>query len=141
MTYLLDTDIFSDATFRARGLRERIDRERQSHEVVVSVLTMLDSFSGWYARIVTAADASEALRWFERLQQTQDFFAEFEVLLFDSWAGEHFERLRRDKKARKAGRKDLLIGCVALAHGATVVTRNRKDFQLIPGLTIEDWSA
>ncbi len=141
MIYLLDTDTFSDATFRARGLRERIDRERQAHEVVVSVLTLLDSYSGWYARIVTATDKSEALRWFEKLQQSQDFFAEFDILSFDERAGDHFERLRRDKKAKKAGRKDLLIGCIALAHDATLVTRNRKDFQLIPGLIIEDWSA
>jgi predicted nucleic acid-binding protein len=141
MIYVLDTDTFSDATFRARGLRARIDRERQAHEVALSVFTLLDALSGWYAKIVTAADATEVLRWVAQLRETQAFLAEFAVLTFDERAGDHFERLRMDKQAKKAGRKDLLIGCVALAYGATVVTRNRRHFSLIPGLQIADWSA
>ena len=34
---------------------------------------------------------------------------------------------------------DLLIGCVALSFGYTVVTNNKKHFERIPNLKIETW--
>ena len=33
----------------------------------------------------------------------------------------------------------LMIAAVALAHGASVVTGNRKHYERIEGLRIEDW--
>jgi tRNA(fMet)-specific endonuclease VapC len=36
---------------------------------------------------------------------------------------------------------DLSIAAVVLEEKATLVTRNRRDFEDIEGLVIEDWSA
>ena len=49
-----------------------------------------------------------------------------------------FEQLVRAKLNVK--RNDLRIAAIALELGATIVTRNRRDFGRIPGLAIEDWS-
>jgi tRNA(fMet)-specific endonuclease VapC len=39
----------------------------------------------------------------------------------------------------RIGSMDLKIACVALAHDATLLTRNTTDFAQIAGLRIENW--
>lgn len=34
---------------------------------------------------------------------------------------------------------DLFIAAIALSHGATLITGNRKHYERIPGLVVEDW--
>jgi tRNA(fMet)-specific endonuclease VapC len=51
-----------------------------------------------------------------------------------------FDRLRQNKRLKKIGRGDLLIASIALAHRATLVTRNVRDFRQIPGLQVENWA-
>jgi tRNA(fMet)-specific endonuclease VapC len=36
---------------------------------------------------------------------------------------------------------DLKIAAIVLAQGATLLTRNLRDFQKVPGLKVEDWTA
>jgi predicted nucleic acid-binding protein len=67
--------------------------------------------------------------------------AEFPVSPLTRSAGEYFDRLKDDKKLRKVGQNDLMNACIALAHDATLVTRNIKDFQPIPGLKVDNWAA
>jgi tRNA(fMet)-specific endonuclease VapC len=39
----------------------------------------------------------------------------------------------------KVGRADLLIASIALANRATLVTRNRRHFEKVPGLMVVNW--
>jgi tRNA(fMet)-specific endonuclease VapC len=50
------------------------------------------------------------------------------------------DQTRQIKKLKAIGRKDLLIACIALANRATLVTRNLRDFQAVPGLKLENWA-
>ena len=45
-------------------------------------------------------------------------------------------------KALKLGirSKDQRIAAIALEHAGTLVTRNVRDFQRIPGLAVENWA-
>lgn len=45
--------------------------------------------------------------------------------------------LRRTGKP--TGEMDALIAAVAIAHSATLVTHNQKDFENIPGVQLDDW--
>ena len=66
-------------------------------------------------------------------------FARMNVLPFDSQAAEKSAELR--KSGVRVGTMDLRIGSIALVRGLTVLTRNTVDFERIPGLQIEDWTA
>lgn len=60
------------------------------------------------------------------------------ILSFTEPAINRFDSLRAT--GLNVRKMDLRIAAIALEHGAIVVTRNRQDFQRIPGLPIEDWS-
>ena len=52
-------------------------------------------------------------------------------------AAVHFERLKHLRQ--KVGTQDLKIACIALAHDATLLSRNVQDFVIVPGLRVENW--
>jgi tRNA(fMet)-specific endonuclease VapC len=39
----------------------------------------------------------------------------------------------------KVGISDLRIAAICLIHSATLISRNRRDFDQVPGLTVEYW--
>ena len=71
----------------------------------------------------------------------ESFLAPFAILPFDSTCAGHYGRIRAqlEKQGMKIGRNDLLIAATALAHGATLVTENVREFARVPGLEVESW--
>ena len=141
MTYLLDTDLFTLAHLGRPGPAARIAAARTAGVVGVSIVTQIEVLRGRFDAVVKAADGAAIIRALDRLRSSEAFLAGFLVLPFDAAAVAAFDRLRIDKSARKAGRNDLLVACVALAHAATLVTRNAKDFAHVPGLRLENGAA
>lgn len=45
------------------------------------------------------------------------------------------------RSGRPRATEDLLIAATALVHGLCLVTHNRRDFDDLPGLRVEDWMA
>jgi tRNA(fMet)-specific endonuclease VapC len=64
---------------------------------------------------------------------------EAEIVPLDARSTMAFERLQLIKGLKKIGRGDLLIASIALAHGATLVTRNLKHFRQVPQLRLVNW--
>ena len=48
-----------------------------------------------------------------------------------------FQQLRAQKV--RVSTHDLRIAVIAMDHGATLVSRNRRDFDRVPGLSVEYW--
>lgn len=40
----------------------------------------------------------------------------------------------------RIGTQDLRIAAICFAHGATLVTRNARDYALVPGLALDVWT-
>jgi tRNA(fMet)-specific endonuclease VapC len=79
-------------------------------------------------------------RVYARLVETVMFLSSTHILSFTEPAVAQYEQLRSMRL--RIGTMDLRIAALALAlaHGATLVTRNVQDFQRISGLMIEDWT-
>jgi tRNA(fMet)-specific endonuclease VapC len=86
MIYLLDTDVFTLAHRGSRGLRERIDAEWASSEVVVSLITRIEVLRGRLDSVLKAADGAALVRSQDVLRSSEAFLANFRVLSFDAAA-------------------------------------------------------
>ncbi len=51
------------------------------------------------------------------------------------------QQVKQGHLAKYLGEFDVLIGCTALVHNLTLVTRNIRDFTLLTGLVLDDWTS
>lgn len=140
MTYLLDTDIFTLAHHNQHGLRERLDRVTAPDRVALPMNTWVEVMCGRLDMVRKASGSTELLRALEWLHHSMQFLAAFPIIPFDNEAATEYERLRSNKSLKKVDRGDLIAASIALAHQATLVTRNTRHFGAIPWLQVTDWS-
>lgn len=76
-----------------------------------------------------------------RQAQYEQFLATVEILPFDLPVGRRAAELRLalEPRGEGIGPMDTLIAATALAHNATLVTRNLREFKRVPGLQLVDW--
>lgn len=61
------------------------------------------------------------------------------ILSFDAAAATEFQKFP-PQLVRKIGGRDARIAAIALVHDATVLTANTRDFRLVPGLKVGDFT-
>lgn len=135
--FVLDTDTFTHLVHGHE--RVALRRSQVTEDVVLTTATRIEVLQGRFASVMKAEDAEQLLLAQQRLAQSDRQLASFAVLPVDAMAAAGFKRLLGTKGLRRLGRADLLIAAIVLANKATLVTRNRKDFEKVPGLTIENW--
>lgn len=131
MSYLLDTNIcISFLNERDVGLRGRLQRSLPGDLRLCAVVKSELLFG-----------ARNGSRSAENLRRLDQFFAAFESFPFDDEAAEAYAVLQADLKraGRPIGANDMLIAATAIAHRATLVTRDGDDFARVPGLRMEIW--
>jgi tRNA(fMet)-specific endonuclease VapC len=135
--FVLDTDTL---THLLRGHQLVVERAtRFASQVVLTDVSRMEQLRGRFDAVFKAEDGEALLRAWLRLIETEETLARLRVLPINEPAAAEFDRLRGVRGLKKIGRGDLLIASIVLANKATLVTRNRKDFQKVPGLQIENW--
>ncbi|MGH2559725.1 MAG: type II toxin-antitoxin system VapC family toxin [Thermomicrobiales bacterium] len=126
--YLVDTNWVIDA-LHAEPVAVQTLADLTDDGLAISLITYAELYEGaYYARDPQTALAGMRtfLRKKEILPLTAAIAERFAVV-----CGELSRHLRR-----QIGDLDLLIAATAIEHNLTVLTRNVKDFQHIPGLSI-----
>lgn len=132
---MLDTNtcIFAIRGARKNGKAYRYiyDKLKNQKNLVISSLV--------FAKLMHGVELSESRN--ENTRELADFLCGIDILPFDEEAAEEYGEIRANlqKKGLLIGTMDILIGAHAKAIGAVLVTNNKKDFERINGLRIDDW--
>lgn len=135
--YVLDTDT---VTFQQAG-RETVLRRLAAVPaamVCTTVITLREQLRGRLADIDRAAEGPVLVRAYQQLQATLLYFSHISVLPLTVAAVAKLTDLREMKV--RIGTQDLRIAAIVLSVNGVLVTSNRRDFDQVPGLTIEDWN-
>lgn len=129
--YLLDSCVCIDFMRGRLPLALELMRASDPCLFAVPAIVQAELLAGAYK----SADAQRARRVVEA------FLVPFAVIPFDSTCAAHYGRVRAqlERNGTAIGRNDLLIAATALAHGATLVTNNVREFERVPGLELESW--
>lgn len=139
MFVVLDTNHFAELVHHT-GLGARMKQRFTKHraEVLTSVITAQEVCEGWSAFIRKQKAGSEKqVHGYAQFQHSLAMLMELTLLPFDEQAAAIFRELR--KQLPQGGTQDLKIAAIALAHDATLLTRNLVHFTKVPGLKVENW--
>lgn len=128
MQYLLDTNVLICMFKNQHGIREHI-MEVGIDACAVSEITLAELYYG-------AAKGGNP----KHLQEVR-YVEQLFTIIPARPAYQLYGKLKTDleKNQQRLDDFDLLIGCSALYNGLKIVTHNRKHYDRIEGLTIEDW--
>ena len=142
--WIFDTD---HATLFGQGNPQIVQRVSAVNpkDIAITLVTFEEQMYGRLNRIRRAKSEDEVISAYASLRKTINYLTDFELLDFDRDAENYYREFLRQKI--RVGTQDLRIGAIlfegfanALANSGVLLTRNRRDFERIPGLRFEDWS-
>ena len=135
--YVLDTD---HVTLLGYGHPQVLTRLATTprDDRAITIITVEEQLRAWFTQVRRARNAEQLTRAYQGLLQVTELVKSVRVLPFCRAAVNRYLDLR--KSLPRLGKHDLAIAAVVLEFDATIVTRNRQDFEQVPNLHIEDWS-
>ena len=131
MKFMLDTNIIAYAkNNRPESVLQRF-MEHRPEDMCISAITMAELEFG----ICKSSKPAQ-----NRLALMM-FLSEIQVVPFDGKAAQEYGSIRAELTARGTpiGANDLLIAAHARSLGLTLITNNGREFERVPGLTVENW--
>jgi tRNA(fMet)-specific endonuclease VapC len=135
--YVLDTDMLT-ALQRGQAAVEARVRAVDPDAIAVTVVTLYEQLRGRLAVVNAARNDDSLVVAFRLLEMTRRHLCAVTVLPFDARSAEIARSLTSLRP--RIGTQDLCIAAITLAHDATLVTGNRRDFGRVPHLRTEDWT-
>jgi tRNA(fMet)-specific endonuclease VapC len=136
--YILDTDHVS----LILANHPQVTVNASQHQIAVTVITVQELFNGWVGRINEPSQVNNLPALYTKLWTTIKYLQTVEILDFTPEADTCLKQLLKENPPLRKNRlqKDMRIAAIALSLNGTVATRNRRDFEQVPGLTIVDWT-
>lgn len=131
--YLLDTNICIHFIKNEYGIVEKLDSVGFDN-CFISELTIAEMLYG----VANSAPAKQAANQ-QALIELRSAFDGHILSIADSFEYYAAEKTRLRRAGRPVDDFDLMIGCTALAHGLTLVSRNTRHFAGIANLSLENW--
>ncbi len=134
-----DADVLTDILGGDPALAAKA-AEIPPHEQVVPIIVVEEILRGRLHSIREAESGKSKLtvtRAYELFDQTLDAFRNVVTLPYSPAADALYGQWRRQKM--RGGTHDMRIAAICVAHSATLVSRNRRDFDQMPGLCLEVW--
>jgi tRNA(fMet)-specific endonuclease VapC len=137
LRFLFDTDHLTLYEQGHAPLLQRVAVEGPG-AVGVSAVTVEEVLRGRLGYLARPLNSFSRVRGYALLVGTIRLLNQMVIVPFDHGSEAQYQQLRSQKTG--VGTQDLKIAAVALTNNLTLVTRNRRDFGRIPGITIDDWS-
>lgn len=131
LRYLLDTNIVI-YVIKRRPASAREKFNQQAGRMAISVITLAELLHG----------AEKSSLPVSNLAVVEDFCSRLEVLPYPPKAAPHYGSIRTalERLGTPIGVNDLHLAAHARSEGLTLVTNNRREFDRVPALQIENWA-
>jgi len=136
--YLLDTDTLTHLHAGNKNVVKQLSSV-DDPEIAITIITKVEVLRGRIDYLLKADTGEKLIKAQELLLRTEKLLNQLPTIHISESAAEEFNRLRAVSKLRKIGQADLLIASITLVNRATLVTRNLRHFQQIPGIKVINW--
>lgn len=136
--YLLDTDTLTHLHAGNTNVVKQLSSV-DDPEIAITIITKVEVLRGRIDYLLKADTGEKLIKAQELLLRTEKLLNQLPIIHISESAAEEFNRLRAVSKLRKIGQADLLIASITLVNRATLVTRNLRHFQQIPGIKVINW--
>ena len=130
MPYLLDSNILIYFFKNTGAVRLHVAQQK---DIDIKLCTPVL----W--ELLTGAFKSQASH--SQIARLEAVKSRFDVLAFDLAAAKEAAKARAhlERQGTPIGPADIMIAGIALANSLTLVTRNTREFERVPGLRVDNW--